>query len=152
MERLIILLIWILISAFVKGGNKKGNRKYTIQQRTSKQKGKSILTTFIEEIEKEKQRSVQSTGSVGPVHTAEKPIISDPPKPKEQPKPELVETDTVGREEEIKEIKDANEVYIPIGSKDNNLNVDLKREVLKGIIYSEILSEPKGLRYMKRRG
>ncbi len=173
MERLIILVIWAIGSAFVKGANKK-NKEVTNQKRTSQQKSKNTLSTFIESIEKEMQggkekqrlgqptqwsRPVQSAQSARPAKPAqpsmaperqEPSMLSDLPKPKPvaPPKPIGLEVDVIGGYEEIGGI---NEAGISAGSKYNNLDLDLKRDLLKGIIYSEILSEPKSLRNMKRR-
>lgn len=150
MERLIILVIWVIGSVIIKGAKKNNQRNTKI--RTTKPKRKNGLSIFMEELEKENQRSEQRSQ---PAQRARPSMLSDPSKPKapskpkESPKPVDLEIDVIGGDEEIGGIKEAG---TPIGSKYNNLDLDLKKDLLKGIIYSEILSEPKGLRNMKRRG
>lgn len=156
MEKLIILVIWAIGSAILKDAKNKNNEGKTIK-RSIKEKRKNPLSTFMGELEKEiqgekgKQKSEQRTQSVQPARST---MLSDipkpkaPSKPKAQPKPVGLEIDAIGGDEEIGGIKEAD---TSMGA-NNNLDLDLRRDLLKGIIYSEILSEPKSLRNMKRRG
>lgn len=111
--------------------------------------------------EKEKQRLerprqwAQSARPAQPSMVSDRParpassMLSDSPKAKAPPKPVGLEGDLIGGDEEIGGIKEAG---IYQGTKYNNLDFDLKRDILKGIIFSEVLSKPKSLRNMKRRG
>ena len=159
MERLIILVIWGIVAAVIRSANNKNNEGKT-QKRITQPKRKNVFGTFMEDLEKEMQnekerqrleRPTQSTQSAQPSQSS---MFSDPPKtkaptmPKAPPKPVGLEIDAIVGDEEIGGIKEAN---IYKGSRYNNLDFDLKRDLLKGIIYSEILSEPKSLRNMKRR-
>ncbi|HOA20391.1 MAG TPA: hypothetical protein PKH42_07885 [Sedimentibacter sp.] len=176
MEGLVILIIWALINSFIRSANKKDNEGKT-QKRTTQTKRKNIFSTFIEEIEKEMQSEKEKHRLEGPAQRTQpsqsarttqwaKPpqpalpkkqeqpsMLSDLPKSKVQtkpappPKPVGLEIDAIGGDEEIGGIKEAR---ISKGSK-NNLDLNLNRDILKGIIYSEILSKPKSLRNMKIR-
>ena len=159
MERLIILVIWAIGAAVIRSANNKNNEGKT-KKRTTQPKRKNVFGTFMENLEKEMQnekemqrleRPTQSTQSAQPSQPS---MFSDlptkaPTKPKAPPKPVGLEIDAIGGDEEIEGIKEAN---IYKGSRYNNIDFDIKRDLLKGIIYSEILSEPKSLRNMKRRG
>lgn len=159
MERLIILVIWAIGAAVIRSANNKNNEGKT-KKRTTQPKRKNVFGTFMENLEKEMQnekemqrleRPTQSTQSAQPSQPS---MFSDlptkaPTKPKAPPKPVGLEIDAIGGGEEIEGIKEAG---IYKGSRYNNIDFDLKRDLLKGIIYSEILSEPKSLRNMKRRG
>ena len=160
MERLIILVLWVIGTAVIRSANKKNNEGKT-KKRITQQKRKNVFSTFMEDLERETQsgkerqrleRPTQSTQSVQPSQPSifsDQPKTQAPTKPKAPPKPVGLEIDAIVGDEEIGGIKEAN---IYKGSRYNNLDFDLKRDLLKGIIYSEILSEPKSLRNMKRRG
>jgi hypothetical protein len=159
MEGLIILVIWVMINSFIKGAIKKNNDGKT-KTITNQQKRKNVFGTFMEDLEKqiqsekEKQRSERPTQwgqpaqPVRPIRPVQPSILSDlpkskaPSKPATLPKPVGLEIDYIGGDEEIGGI---NEAGFSKGSK-NNIGLDIKRDILKGIIYSEILSEPKSLR------
>lgn len=169
MEGLIILVIWVMINSFIKGAIKKNNDGKT-KTITNQQKRKNVFGTFMEDLEKqiqsekEKQRSERPTQwgqpaqPVRPIRPAQPSMLSDrpvqpsilsdlpkskaPSKPATLPKPVGLEIDYIGGDEEIGGI---NEAGFSKGSK-NNIGLDIKRDILKGIIYSEILSEPKSLR------
>lgn len=156
MEGLIILVIWVMINSFIKGAIKKNNDGKT-KTITNQQKRKNVFGTFMEDLEKqmqsekEKQRSERPTQwgqPAQPVRPTQPSILSDlpkskaPSKPATLPKPVGLEIDYIGGDEEIGGI---NEAGFSKGSK-NNIGLDIKRDILKGIIYSEILSEPKSLR------
>ena len=161
MEGLIILVIWVMINSFIKGAIKKNNDGKT-KTITNQQKRKNVFGTFMEDLEKqiqsekEKQRSERPTQwgqPAQPSMLSDRPvqpsILSDlpkskaPSKPATLPKPVGLEIDYIGGDEEIGGI---NEAGFSKGSKKNNIGLDIKRDILKGIIYSEILSEPKSLR------
>jgi hypothetical protein len=167
MERLIILVLWGIGAAVMRSANNKNNEGKT-KKGTCKQKRKSVFGTFMEDLEKEMQgekekqrlegpiqwaKPARPAQTVRPVKPAQPSILSDFPKQKDPPKPAAptkpvgLEIDYIGGDEEIGGIKEAG---MSKGSK-NNIGLDLKRDILKGIIYSEILSEPKSLRIMKRR-
>ena len=156
MRGLIILVIWVMINSFIKGAIKKNNDGKT-KTITNQQKRKNVFGTFMEDLEKqmqsekEKQRSERPTQwgqPAQPVRPTQPSILSDlpkskaPSKPATLPKPVGLEIDYIGGDEEIGGI---NEAGFSKGSK-NNIGLDIKRDILKGIIYSEILSEPKSLR------
>lgn len=149
MERLIFLLIWVIGITILKNANTKNNSK--TKNRTTTQNRKSVFGTLVEELEKEKQRMerpARSTQLARPSLVSNTPKPNAPSKPKAPPEPIGLEIDIIGGDEEIGGINEAN---ISLSPKYNNLNLDIKRDVFKGIIYSEILSEPKGIRNMKRR-
>lgn len=160
MERLIILVIWGIVVSVIRRANKKNNDGKT-QKRITQPKRKNVFGTFMGDLEKEMQNEkerqrlegpTQSTQSVQPSQSSmfsDLPKTKAPTKPKAPPKPVGLEIDAIGGDDEIEGIKEAG---IYKGSRYNNLDFDLKRDLLKGIIYSEILSEPKSLRNMKRRG
>ncbi len=147
MERFIILVIWVIGITLLRNANTKSNERKT-KTRTTQQKRKNVFGTIREELEKEKQRLER------PTRPARSSMLSDlskqksTSKPKTPPVSEGLEIDIIGGDEEIGGI---NEAGISIGSKYNKLDFDLKRDIIKGIIYSEILSEPKSLRNMKKR-
>ena len=155
MERLIILVIFAIASSVMRNANKNNEEK--TRKGRPQEKRKNVLSTFMENIEKqmqsekEKQRTeqpAQPVRPIRPIRPAQPSMLSDPPKPKAPPKPEAppkpvgLEIDYIGGDEEIGGI---NEAGFSKGSK-NNIGLDIKRDILKGIIYSEILSEPKSLR------
>lgn len=147
MERFIILVIWVIGITLLRNANTKSNERKT-KTRTTQQKRKNVFGTIREELEKEKQRLER------PTRPSRSSMLSDlskqktPSKPKTPPVTEGLEIDIIGGDEEIGGINEAN---ISIGSKYNKLDLDLKRDIIKGIIYSEILSEPKSLRNLKKR-
>ncbi len=147
MERFIILVIWVIGITLLRNANTKSNERKT-KTRTTQQKRKNVFGTIREELEKEKQRLER------PTRPARSSMLSDlskqksTSKPKTPPVSEGLEIDIIGGDEEIGGI---NEAGISIGSKYNKLDFDLKRDIIKGIIYSEILSEPKSLRNLKKR-
>ena len=158
MERLIILVIWALGTAFIRDANKKNNEGKT-KKTARNQKGISWNLNDMKNrtntaYSKERQISEGPARSAQPARPTQASTLSDlpkaqaPSKPKAPPKPAGLEIDLIGGDKEIGGIKEAG---ISIGSKYNNLELDLKRDLLKGIIYSEILSEPKSIRNMKRR-
>lgn len=164
MERFIILVIWVIGTAIMRNANNKSNQGKT-RKRTPQPKRKNVFGTFMEEIEKEmrnekeKQRLGQSAQRSRPGRPSQPSMVSDlpprpapsmvsDPKPTTPSKPVGLDLDLIGGDEEIGGI---NEAGISIGSKSKHIDLDLKRDILKGIIYSEILSEPKSLRNMKKR-
>ena len=160
MERLIILVIWGVVASVIRSANNKNNEGKT-HKRITQPTRKNVFGTFMEDLEKEMQNEkerqrlegpTQSTQSVQPSQSSmfsDLPKTKAPTKPKAPPKPVGLEIDAIGGDDEIEGIKEAG---IYKGSRYNNLDFDLKRDLLKGIIYSEILSERKSLRNMKRRG
>lgn len=165
MERFIILVIWVIGTAIMRNANNKSNQGKT-RKRTPQPKRKNVFGTFMEEIEKEMRNEKEKQRLEGPIQwgrpsqatgqarPAQSSIMSDLPTPKAPSMPEVspepvgLDLDLIGGDEEIGGI---NEAGISIGSKSKHIDLDLKRDILKGIIYSEILSEPKSLRNMKKR-
>jgi predicted component of type VI protein secretion system len=149
MEGLIIIFIWLIGSTIVRNAN-NNNKNYEgkTPNTTNKQNRKNVFSTFIEELEKEKQRLERPTRTAQPSMLSDNPKPKAPSKPKAPPKPVGLEIDVIGGDEEIGAITEAN---TSIGSKYNNIDLDLRKDLLKGIIYSEILSKPKSLKNMKRR-
>ena len=169
MERLIILVIFAIASSVMRNANKNNEEK--TRKGRPQEKRKNVLSTFMENIEKqmqsekEKQRTErpaqwgQPAQPVRPIRPAQPSMLSDrpvqpsilsdlpkskaPSKPATLPKPVGLEIDYIGGDEEIGGI---NEADFSKGSKKNNIGLDIKRDIIKGIIYSEILSEPKSLR------
>lgn len=170
MRGLVILVIWAIINAYIKDANRK-NRQGKPKTISSQQKKKNVFSTFMEEIEKEVQRQKENQRSeepeqwskpshpvrpARPAKPAQPAMVSDlaarpaasmlsdrPVRPKAPPKPVGLEIDVIGGDEEIGGI---NEAGISIGSNYNKIDLDLKKDILKGIIYSEILAKPKSLR------
>ncbi|MDD2446350.1 MAG: hypothetical protein PHY91_01500 [Tissierellia bacterium] len=173
MEQLIILVIWVIGSTIIKSSNKKGktnnrnlNRAKKLEQKgttaysQNKKAGgaKNIFSSFMVDLEnelqkekeikrqneikrqKEKQNQFDSQWMQSSLSQPSQPSNPSqpkkPPKPKSPPKPQGLVTDTVGDNKEIVTI--------------NKSSLDLKRDILKGIIYAEILSEPKSLKNIKR--
>ncbi len=162
MERLIILLIWVIGINLVKNANTKKGKSQT---KAYQHKRKNFFSTLKEEIEKEMQRQEESQRQKGPAQRSQAPqpvrraqptMVSDlpagpaPTMMSDRPLSKTVglDVDIIGGDEEIGGINEAN---ISLGTKYNNLNLDLKKDLVKGLIYSEILSEPKALKNMKRR-
>ena len=156
MERLIILVIFAIASSVMRNANKNNEEK--TRKGRPQEKRKNVLSTFMENIEKqmqsekEKQRTeqpAQPVRPIRPIRPTQPSILSDlpkskaPSKPATLPKPVGLEIDYIGGDEEIGGI---NEADFSKGSKKNNIGLDIKRDIIKGIIYSEILSEPKSLR------
>ncbi|MDD4436813.1 MAG: hypothetical protein PHS04_02125 [Tissierellia bacterium] len=141
--------------------NANKNNEEKTRKGKPQEKRKNVLSTFMENIEKQMQSEREKQRSERPVQweqPAQPSMLSDPPvqpsilsdlpkskapsKPATLPKPVGLEIDYIGGDEEIGGI---NEAGFSKGSK-NNIGLDIKRDILKGIIYSEILSEPKSLR------
>ncbi|WFA09548.1 hypothetical protein [Tissierella sp. Yu-01] len=161
---LILLVIWVLINIFIKSANDKkkieearrkraqklgkqtplNNQTLNKNIETAAKNKKSIIDVFKEEIEKEIQAQKQTQKKV------EKPVIQSETK-------ELTITEITEVEDVIYEDTQIDTPVIKEKSKELDKNdynptqaVDLKKDILKGIIYAEILSEPKSIKNMKR--
>ncbi len=133
MRGLIILVIWAMINAYIKDANRK-KRQGKAKTISSQQKKKTARPA------KPAQPAMVSDLPARPAAS----MLSDRPvRPKTPPKPLGLEIDVIGGDEEIGGI---NEAGISIGSNYNKIDLDLKKDILKGIIYSEILAKPKSLR------
>ncbi|MBC8590768.1 hypothetical protein [Wansuia hejianensis] len=107
------------------------------------QKGKDIFTVFKEEIEKNMERPIQRQ-------------LNKEKRKKEIDSKGIVESIDLAKQEnqyirENTEYISSNEIAKSRVSEEVDLRSEnLKEDVLKGIIFSEILSEPKSLQHMKR--
>lgn len=169
---IILLVIWALINVFTKSAKDKkkieaAKRKraqrlgnltqlnnqtlYNKRSDTAKT-SKSLIDIFKEEIEKELQRAKQGQIPVQKVEmpSDERENITVTEKIEDEYinfedisnkdiqmdiKPEIVERES---KEVLKNTNKQNQVF------------DLKNDILKGIVYAEILSEPKSIKNMKR--
>lgn len=177
---IILLIFWGLINLFLKSSKDKKKAEESKQRRVNQNapqntstnnKPKNIIDVFKDEIQKEIQREKEAQ------QMKERPLmqakeIKPTPKPRsnQRPKQTLMSEKT---SEEIKrdranyfdatdhsekdgineggnlEVVRVSGLSEGVGGKTKSL-FNIKNDILKGIIYSEILSEPKALKNMKR--
>ncbi|TJX14727.1 hypothetical protein E9840_04850 [Tissierella creatinini] len=176
---IILLIFWVVINLFLKSSKDKKKAEEAKRKRAnesgfdmktqpstkSSNKPKSIIDAFREEIEKEIQREKdlqqkQQQPMSKPSPKAPKPSARPVSSPM-QPSPAINEATTTSMTTVDKNgIGDLNELVeermevintrtLSQASKGKILGLNLKRDVLKGIIYSEIISQPKSLRNLK---
>ncbi len=161
---LILLVIWVIINVFIKSANDKkkieearrkraqklgkqtplNNQTLNKNRETTAKNKKSIIDVFKEEIEKEIQAQKQTMKKV------EKPVIHS--EVEELTMAEITEDEDILYGEtqiDISVLNDKNK-KLDKGVYNQTQGIDLKKDILKGIIYAEILSEPKSIRNMKR--
>lgn len=158
---LILLVFWFVINLLIKSSKDKKkieearrNKSQQIENRPlqnqSTQKntnrGRNIVDVLKEEIEKEVQREkeMQRAKQIRPNVMEAKITTSNTVKPK-----------VVNREPMVLDVFQENKtIDTPIIEVDkpipNSLKLDIKNDLLKGFIYSEILSKPKSIRNSKR--
>ncbi len=162
---IILLAFWFVVNLVMKSAKDKKNIEEA-RRKKSKQldnrpiqnknlsnatKNKSIIDVFKEEIEKEIQREKekqlekmpqsnkeQRPTSGNTVYTANSSINET--KTQEVVSRKVVESNP----EKVKVIKE--DPY----AQENKVKINMKNDVLKGIIFSEILSEPKGIKHFRR--
>lgn len=164
---IILLIFWFVINLVLKSAKDKkkieevrqkrmqqGNRPLqnntSTTQRPAPKKNRSIIDVFKEEIEREVQREKEAHRRNEPVL---KEIKSSPitTKVKEKTvKPLPVEADISIESDDSTVLHVIDTAGMIHKTKMNSPSLNLKKDILKGIIYSEILSEPKGLRNIKR--
>ncbi len=179
MEQLVILVIWLIGNIIIKSSKEKNvsrAKQHGKKTRSAHSRGmnvgspKKVFDNLKIEIEKElqrerdlhrerelerekkKQQEIESQWMETNLYQVPEPSISSqplpPPKPPKPIKPKGLVVDRIGGNEEMGAISKSDtplEVeYI------NKLGLDLKRDLLKGIIYAEILSEPKSMKNIKR--
>lgn len=177
---IILLIFWGLINLFLKSSKDKKKAEESKQRRinqnapqntSTNKKPKSIIDVFKDEIQKEIQREKEAQ------QKKERPLmqskeIKPTPKPRSNQRPKQ----TLVSEKTTEQIKRDRENYFQAtdlsqmdGIKEGgNMEVvrvssltdevegktkstfNIKNDLLKGIIYSEILSEAKALKNMKR--
>lgn len=178
---IILLIFWAAINLLLKSSSDKkkaeeAKRKRSTQSKVEgrttpdnlpRNKPKSIIDIFREEIEKEieKEKKLQQNKHQQNKHQpVAKPTPKQTLKPTPKPAVSTFQTEEIKSAVNIDENKDVALVEsiveekmevirassISRGSKQNNSQLNLKKDILKGIIYSEILSEPKSLRNLKR--
>ncbi len=173
---IILLIFWAAINLLLKSSRDKKKAEEAKRRRSTqskvegritpdnlpRNKPKSIIDIFREEIEKEieKEKKLQQNKH----QPVAKPTPNQTLKPTLKPAASTFQTEEIKSAVNIDENKDVEllesiveekmEVIrassISRGSKQNNSQLNLKKDILKGIIYSEILSEPKSLRNLKR--
>jgi hypothetical protein len=165
---IVLLIIWGLINIFVKSANDKkkiedskrkriqkinNQRRYNKESNYSNQKETTSDRNIIEYFKEELERGREAQRSFCPepleeFNKFEKIHENEEVKKEEELIIEQSEFDEIP-DTSIKEIKKDMSKSIEKASKNNNLN--FKKDILKAIIYSEILSEPKSLKNMKKK-
>lgn len=170
---LILLVFWFVINILIKSAKDKkkieeARRKraqqiesnpmknkniQTIQRKTpnrSQNKNKSIIDVFKDEIEKEIQREKQKK----PSNTEQnKPIITEQKlNNKKFVSEDVIERDSSWRDNYFSANTDIdfNNTQEEIKTYHRKYSINIKKDLLKGIIFSEVLSEPKGMKSGKR--
>ena len=169
---IILLVFWAVINLLIKSTKDKKKAEEAKRRRqnqgippqgpSTSPRHKSIIDVFKEEIEKEIQREKEAQkkklepakGQAKPKPAPKREKSPGPPK-REEAKPELnyMDKKEIGYiDEPIPDgrIQVVNVGSLSSGSSGRKLNLNVKKDLLRGIIYSEILSEPKGLRNLKR--
>lgn len=164
---IILLIFWGLINLFLKSSKDKKkaeeakrrriNQANLSQNTSTKKKPKSIIDVFKEEIQKEIQREKEAQERkqvTKPYPQKSKSSLVSEKKPEELKKG-LADyyqanrsDDEVGQTGELELVRISNSHGL--GKRSSKSSINFKKDILKGIIYSEILSEPKGLKNMKR--
>ncbi len=156
---ILVLIFWGVINLFIKSAKDKkraeqARNKRPIQgsvvptpQKPKPQSSKSIIDVFKDEIEKEIKREKEFQNKKTKPFTQEvkqKPVV---PVNKQVMNPI---NDYLAEEEpeERMEVIRAGSISHKTSGKQQIFNS--KKDILKGIIYSEILSEPKSVRNLKR--
>lgn len=155
-----ILIMWAISKAFSgnsKDNKNKGSNRKPIRSMDNPRENidiKKAYGTFMKEIEREAQKETRQPKAQEEIRQSE-PLQSlqsvDPKKAREKivDRAPANEGITKGSLYRRNIIKDAIEDDDLTKVKKNN-KLDLKRDLLKGLIYSEILAEPKSLRNGKR--
>ena len=119
---------------------KKPPANYGGQKTMEKEKtGTRLITMIQDELEKERQKEeLRRKKDSKPIPTIQ---------PKVDVLQQVEEEREVKRKKQVREKVEGNQRLTSI--KDENL--DIKKEILKGIIFSEILSEPKSIQNYKKR-
>lgn len=152
---ILVLIFWGVINLFIKSAKDKkraeqarNNRSLqnSVERTPSKSKphsSKNIIDVFKDEIEKEikRERELQNNKT--------KPLIQEvKPKPITPVRKEVMNSIYEEKPEERMEVISAVSIESKASGKKTLFNS--KNDILKGIIYSEILTEPKSVRSLKR--
>lgn len=156
---IILLVLWAVINILIKSSNDKKKAEEAQKKRQNQglppqrpsPRPKNIIDVFKEEIEREVQREKEAQQKKAKPSPK---LERTPPPPKmEEVKRDLNYMDnqvnnlgqTIDENLEIVNVRALSQV-----ERGKKLNLNIKKDILRGIIYSEILSEPKGLRNTKR--
>lgn len=152
---ILVLIFWGVINLFIKSARDKkraeqARNKRSFQgnmgpQRSKPQSTKSLIDVFKEELEKEvrKEKENQSKKTKPYIQEIKEKHITQPAQKVSIVNDELIEE----KDEMVNIIHQSSNTDKPSGKK---LILNNTNELLKGIIYSEILSQPKGIRNSKR--
>ncbi len=148
----IFIIVIDLILKSVKDKKKieqsRENRNQEIQKQPEKQRPLGDLRKLLEEeVMKEKQKEIaRRQGTTLESQRSKSKVVEVKPR-KEEPEnftKEKQSWDLVREEKKVKEIPN-----VSLSQTDNNRK-DLKKDILRGIIFSEILSEPKSIQNKRR--
>jgi len=142
---LLFFIIIILVDTILK--SVKDKQKIQKKQSTVSRPLADLKKILVEEIEKEKQREITKRQE----NSVERRKYSSNEKKSKNINEETKEKDLAWEIiKEEKPIKQNKNMDIPVKNEKENQERDLRKDVLRGIIFSEILSEPKSLQNQKR--
>lgn len=157
---IILLVLWFIINIVIKSAKDKKKIEESRQKRARQlndrpinkpsvskntREGKNIIDTFREEIEKEinKEKDINRKKKIQSA-VQQKPIQTPVNKKNIAMQDSFMEAKSGVDTFNSKEMEDTE------NNKEKQFNIDLKNDLLKGIIFSEILLEPKSIRNIKR--
>lgn len=147
---IVLVIAWFVINLVMKSAKEKKKIEEAKRRRESQLGGKtpdvkSTVDTSRETLRKELQRAMTAkTIKPATPKTPERQI------PQQRPLREVVKPrETMNWKIEQEEIKEKLKT-ISEPMKDNGVKINLKRDLVRGIIFAEILSPPKGLTNNKR--
>ncbi|WP_353096080.1 hypothetical protein [Tissierella praeacuta] len=149
------LLFFILIVANIVLKSVNDKNKIEKKQTKVSKPISDLKKILVEEIEKERQRELKRTQRVPagkknslPEKRIQKKTINNERNAKRD-----ISWEIVRKEDNVKEvenIKETEKIGSSVQIKNESQKRDLRKDVLRGIIFSEILSEPKSLQNQKR--
>ncbi|WP_313756361.1 hypothetical protein [Tissierella sp.] len=144
---LLFFIIIILVDTILK--SVKDKQRIQKKQPTVSRPMVDLKKILVEEIEKEKQREItkkQGNSAQRKNHSFEGKKANKNTINEEINKKDL--SWEIIKEENV--VQETKKIDVPVQIKKENQERDLRKDVLRGIVFSEILSEPKSLKNQKR--
>lgn len=154
MNPIVLVVAWFVINLVLKSSKEKRKIEEAKRRRESQLGGqtkdvKSTVDTSRETLRKELQRAMTHK-------QPSKQPSKQPPKPAERPiqqqRPQreaMLARESIDRDRKNEEIK-SNAISVAKPMKGNRVKLNIKKDLVRGIIFSEILSEPKSMTNHRR--
>lgn len=150
MNPIVLVVAWFVINLVLKSSKEKRKIEEAKRRRESQLGGqtgnaKTIVDTSRETLRKELQRAMTAKSNKAPApKPAERPIQQQRPQ-----RETLLTRQPLDSNKKSEEIKDT-AISVAKPMKGNGVKLNIKRDLVRGLIFSEILSQPKSMTNNRR--